>query len=220
MLHRRFFRRIHLPPAFRRFPHLRFHVLLSLMLLFLIPALIFANNRISGAIEVLAEEKARAEVITRINRCIDAVSPEEFLNLSYDSEKRITAISVNSNALMRYKVAVLSALQSDLDQSKKIRISVPFGSLTGIPLAAGKGPNISVLLVPSGSVSAELESSFSDAGLNQTCHRILLHVSVDVTVLLPNGSEKYTVSSTECVSETVIVGEVPKVTGYRYPISD
>ena len=60
-----------------------------------------------------------------------------------------------------------------------------------------------------GTVSAEFDSQFSSAGLNQTIHRIWLRIEVPLRVVLPGGQIETMVSSDYCVAETVIVGQVP-----------
>ena len=58
--------------------------------------------------------------------------------------------------------------------------------------------------------SADFTSSFSEAGINQTLHQILMEVSMDVTILVAGGTKKATISQTVVVAETVIVGIVPE----------
>ena len=60
-----------------------------------------------------------------------------------------------------------------------------------------------------GSCTATFSNDFSDAGINQTTHRILLNVDVSVSILLPGFRTGTKVSNTFSVAETVIVGAVP-----------
>ena len=60
-----------------------------------------------------------------------------------------------------------------------------------------------------GTISAEFESDFTAAGVNQTLHRIWLELSVPLTVMLPGGEVQAELNSRLCVAETVIVGNVP-----------
>ena len=52
-------------------------------------------------------------------------------------------------------------------------------------------------------------SSFSEAGVNQTLHRIELELTVPMTLLLPGGPVETESVTRLCVAETVIVGRVP-----------
>ena len=56
---------------------------------------------------------------------------------------------------------------------------------------------------------AVFASDFSQAGINQTLHRLNMQVSIDVAVLVLGQASSFTVTSEVVVAETVIVGEVP-----------
>lgn len=55
---------------------------------------------------------------------------------------------------------------------------------------------------------------FSDAGINQTHHKIMLTVALDLVVLLPSGTVTEHVDTDVCVAETVLLGRVPE--SYTY----
>lgn len=59
------------------------------------------------------------------------------------------------------------------------------------------------------SSDAEFHNAFSEAGINQTSHRIEMEVTITMLILTPVGTEDVTASSTVVVAETVIVGTVP-----------
>ena len=65
-----------------------------------------------------------------------------------------------------------------------------------------------------GSSSARFENAFSSAGINQTNHRIILHIDVSVSILLPGFAAATRVSNAVTVAETVIVGSVPQTYTY------
>ena len=60
-----------------------------------------------------------------------------------------------------------------------------------------------------GNVETELVSKFSQAGINQTLHRIYLNVSCKVTILTPFDSIEEIITNQVLVAEAVIVGDVP-----------
>ena len=84
------------------------------------------------------------------------------------------------------------------------------GSLLPFEPTWARGPELHLRALALGTASAEFESEFTSAGINQTRHRLWLVLSVPVTVLLPGGGEELTVDSRLCVAETVIVGQVPQ----------
>ena len=62
-------------------------------------------------------------------------------------------------------------------------------------------------------------SDFSQAGINQTLHKLTMEVSVDVAILVLGQTSSFTLTSEVVVAETVIVGQVPDTylqTGGKY----
>lgn len=60
-----------------------------------------------------------------------------------------------------------------------------------------------------GNVETELISNFSQAGINQTLHRIYLNVSCNVCILTPFDTIEENITSQVLLTEAVIVGDVP-----------
>ena len=78
-----------------------------------------------------------------------------------------------------------------------------------VELPVARGPALRARALTVGTLSAEFESEFSSAGVNQTIHKIWLEVSVPMSVLLPGGGVEVTVQTRLAAAETVIVGQVP-----------
>ena len=60
-----------------------------------------------------------------------------------------------------------------------------------------------------GNVETDLISQFSQAGINQTLHRIYLNVSCKVTILTPFDSIEQEITNQVLIAEAVILGDVP-----------
>ncbi len=60
-----------------------------------------------------------------------------------------------------------------------------------------------------GNVETDLVSQFSEAGINQTLHRIYLKVSTEVTILTPFDTIQQQITNQVLIAEAVILGEVP-----------
>ena len=54
-------------------------------------------------------------------------------------------------------------------------------------------------------------SSFEEAGVNQTCHRLTLTLQTEVAVLIPGEKLEISVEASVPLAETVLVGSVPAV---------
>lgn len=130
----------------------------------------------------------------------------------------ITALHSNMAEFNRLQSAVTQDVLTRLDQVADTDLVIPLGTLTGSALLVGRGPSITVKMQSVGSCSAHFENKFSQAGINQTTHRILLCVDVSMSILLPGFRTDTEVNSAFSVAETVIVGAVPDT--YTYFDSD
>lgn len=137
------------------------------------------------------------------------VDYDRLISFEKDNEGHITAVKSNMAEFNRLQSAIIEEVLGKLSEVSTRELSIPFGTLTGTPLLAGRGPLIRVRMQSVGSSSAHFENAFTSAGINQTKHQIYLVVDVYVSILLPGFSTMTKVSSTYAVAETVIVGSVP-----------
>ena len=123
-----------------------------------------------------------------------------------DDVVMLTANSVMVNGLAR-NTSLLT--QSKINSLFQNAISIPIGSLSGIPLLNEVGPNVNIDVSPIGSVVCTFVSEFSTAGINQTLHRIYLNVESKVDLIIPTMHREIEISTPILVCETIIVGQVP-----------
>ena len=142
------------------------------------------------------------------------VDYDSLISFEKDNEGHITAVKSNMAEFNRLQSAIIADILEKLSEVTTRELSIPFGTLTGTPLLAGRGPLISVRMQSVGSSSAHFENAFTSAGINQTKHQIYRVVDVYVSILLPGFSTMTKVSNTYAVAETVIVGLVPE--NYTY----
>lgn len=114
----------------------------------------------------------------------------------------------------RLQSAITQDILKRLGEMSDTDLTIPAGTLTGSAFLAGRGPGLSVRMQSTGSCSAKFLNDFSQAGINQTTHRIILCVDVSMSILLPGFRTETAVSNSFSVAETVIVGEVPDTYTY------
>lgn len=142
----------------------------------------------------------------------------DLIRLEKDDGGKITALTSNMIQFNQLQIDVSENVMKKVGSVSSSELSIPVGSLTGVALLAGRGPDVHIKVLSVGSPAAEFENRFTDAGINQTKHQILLNVDVNVQMLMPGYTRTITVSSTLSVAETVIVGSVPET--YTYFHSD
>ena len=190
-----------------------------LFILFLAAGFFLLKTIMVTRIDPLVSELARAKVadlasdlITQaINDQISSgnVQYQALVTLERDYSGNITALTANMQEMNRLKTQLLSTLDASAQSLAREKISVPLGNITGIQLLSGRGPDIPIKIIAISSSDAVFRGEFEDAGINQTIHRIMMDVSLELVILLPNGTESERVTTDVCVAETVLLGDVP-----------
>lgn len=194
-----------------------------LLMLLVIGAAVLLRTRINPLTKELAQAKISDAASNVINRAVNQqiqqgdIRYEDMVELQRDNSGAITALTTNMQEMNRLKTQLLEILDDDIYSIEDDEISIPVGNLTGIQLLSGRGPSIPVKIVAVSSSDATFQGEFTDAGINQTIHRIMMEVSLDLIVLLPSGTVTDRVSSQVCVAETVLLGPVPETYAYLDP---
>lgn len=140
----------------------------------------------------------------------DRADYQELVQLERDSENRVTAVKTDSISMNRIKTEVVNAVYEQINTLEQAKLEIPAGTIFAPSWCSGMGPKVPIGMAGLGKASAEFISAFSQAGINQTRHNIILEVRADVDVLTPLGHETTTVTSQFVVTDTVIVGTVPE----------
>lgn len=194
------------------------------VVLALVVLLIVAASHLKPILTSLATVRVSNTVTRIVNAAVNEtvyagnVDYDSLMALEKDNEGRIVAVKSNMAEFNRLQSAILAEVLERMSEVDTRELSIPVGTLTGSPLLAGRGPAIKVKMQSVGTPSARFENAFTDAGINQTRHRIMLVVDVSVGILLPGFSTGTRVSNSFAVAETVIVGVVPE--SYTYFHSD
>ena len=166
------------------------------------------------------EDLARTSVMnTTSDLTNDAIARQiEIGDIAYDRivffekdlDGRITALKTNMSEVNRLKTEILDIINDKILALDTSDIGIPLGSLFIPELLSGKGPAIPVHILSIRNSDANFVSEFSQAGINQTLHRLNMEVSIDVAVLVLGETSSFTMTSQVVVAETVIVGDVPQ----------
>ena len=154
-----------------------------------------------------------------VSRVINDAVLAELENEDADYSKLVTlttnadgeVISLESNVMNinKLKTRIAQRLEREIERLSEIDIQIPIGTLLGIQLLHGKGFSVGMTVQPMGFATASIISEFSEAGINQTLHRIVIEIKADVDAIIPGFSTRVPVKTTIVAAETVIVGRVP-----------
>lgn len=177
----------------------------------------FLDLRFRPIIKSIMVDKARAVAVKAID---DAVSNElgkqnieysDIVKIERSEEGKLIGITTNIQKINCLKSSLSNAIANELDKDEIKKIRIPLGTILGTELFSGSGPMINIKIFITGNIVANFESELSEAGINQTKHRIILNVEVNISAIMPGYPVETKVRTNVTIAETVIVGEVPKV---------
>ena len=201
--------------------------LYRLAALLLVCVVLFASLRgkYRGVVEELAQTQVKNTTSDLTNDAIarqiaeGTIAYDRIVFFEKDLDGRITALKTNMSEVNRLKTDILNIINDEILALDTSDIGIPLGSLFLPELLSGKGPAIPVHILSIRNSDANFVSHFSQAGINQTLHRLNMEVSIDVSVLVLGQTASFTMYSEVVVAETVIVGDVPNTylqTGGNY----
>lgn len=126
-----------------------------------------------------------------------------------DEKGKIQMIKMNIILVNQITSDVAIKIQQAINSYDKSDFHIRLGTFTGTKLLSGRGPKVEIKMSTTGNVVTDLISEFSQAGVNQTLHRIYLKVDCSITILTPFDTIEEKITNQVLLAEAVIVGEVP-----------
>lgn len=133
----------------------------------------------------------------------------KLVNLTTNADGEVISLESNVMNINKLKTRIAQRLEREIERLSEVDIQIPIGTLLGIQLLHGKGFSVGMTVQPMGFATASIISEFSEAGLNQTLHRIVIEINADVDAIIPGFSTRVPVKTSIVAAETVIVGRVP-----------
>ena len=135
----------------------------------------------------------------------------QITTIDRNEKNEISAVYTDMKKINFLKSHIASLIQNKISNFKEKTFWISLGTLSGFEILNGKGPKVPMKISISGNVFTNFNNKFSNAGINQTLHQIYVNVHTKICVTIP-GSTCTSESDDEIlVSETVIVGKVPRV---------
>ena len=176
---------------------------------------VLLDMRLRPVITVLSRTKARQLATEQINSAVEQVLAEE--DMGYGSVVAVTrapdgdvkGLSANRVTINRVKTAISDRINENLLRLETQTLPIPIGTLMGGQILSGKGPALPFHVTPLGSVQTEVYNEFETAGINQTVHRIMVSVRVEVTSVLSVYTVNTPVETNVVIAQNIVVGQVP-----------
>lgn len=188
-------------------------IILLIFLLYLI-FLYFAKT-INPIIIAYGESEIQKMLVKSSTKAVSDISSslsyDEFIKIIYDKNEDIIAIHSDIVKINQVSNSLAKTTQDELDNFLKLGINIPLGTCSGIAFLSGKGSNISFSVNPIGNAVCNFYTTFEEAGINQTSHKIFVSIETEASLILPFSLKKVKKSTNYLISESVIVGKIPNV---------
>ena len=187
-------------------------IVVLILLFFLIFFTYFVNPVVMDTVEIKSRALATRAINSSISDVVtDGVVYDDLINIVSDEFGNISMMQANSlqiNALTR---ELAKNCEKKIEDIGRVGVTIPVGTFTGIPLLVGRGPRLSIKMIPIGSVVCKFVSNFESAGINQTLHKIYVNINAQIGVVFPLNSVSFNSEQQVLISECVIIGQVPEV---------
>jgi len=160
-----------------------------------------------------SQAKIQSLSVKAVNRSIYSLVTTEtyrsLVDIRYDSSGKITSLTTDMFEMNKLGAEIAAKSQKEIDTLAAAGIGIPIGTFSGLPILTGKGPAVTIRIVPVGSIACTFASDFESAGFNQTRHRIILKVHSKVNLIMPLVTRTVQSDADILLCESIIVGEVP-----------
>ena len=147
------------------------------------------HKAVSGIInKVVLEELERADT-----------DYSSLVTLCTNDDGEVTSVQSNVKNINRLKTSVSDRVEREIADLSAVDIKIPRYLVFDVGMS----------VAPIGFANTTIVSEFTEAGINQTLHRIIIEISADVDAIIPGLKTRVCVKTSIVAAETVIVGRVP-----------
>ncbi|MBR0425063.1 MAG: sporulation protein YunB [Clostridia bacterium] len=190
--------------------------LIASMLLLLVlftGAFIYVNRSLRPVLEGLSKARVESVAAAAMNDAVLQILSREDntgdLITIHEANGAVYYLEADSSKLNTLAADCAICAQEKIASLGEQGVSIPIGTVSGIPLFTGMGPNLVMKFTPAGAVQSTFSSKFTSAGINQTLHRITLTLKATVRIILPGDAYIVSIETQAPISESILVGSVP-----------
>ncbi len=190
-------------------------IFLSVIVFIGLVIIIYFNKVINPIVVNTSESKIKSLTSHAVNSTISEIISDtdvydDLVTITTDSNGKISMIQANAIKINTLSKQISNQVLTKVENIGEQGIKIPFGTFTGMPLLANKGPDVLIKVAPVSTLDCVFKSEFIQAGINQTLHRIYLDVTTEVNLILPIFKDKVKTYTQVIICESIIVGDVPE----------
>lgn len=185
-----------------------------IILIIALTLLIVTFYSISPSMVDYSREQLKTQTMLAVNDGLFSIadlmkSYSDFVTVVKDDNGQVIMLQANAVNINLLARLVEREVAVKLNKLSELGIKIPLGNLTNIPFFSGKGPVLNIKILPNPTVRCFFKSEFTDAGINQTLHRIYIEVNVSMSLLMPTYKTQIDNALQMLVAENLIIGDVP-----------
>ena len=166
-------------------------------------------------VSVQTDEMARNIINTAIDQALldagEGLAPQDFFSLTQDPSGMVNSLIVNTMLVNQKATEMATSIGENIGPLTAGRARLPIGSLLGIDILAGIGPEIPVTFRYLGSTNVDYESEFRAVGINQVNFALWVVVNASVRVVNPLEYKDVSITRRIAIVDTVFSGTVPQL---------
>lgn len=194
----------------------------KLFIIFALVVLIFVgiDIRLRPVAKRISESQAQRRSISEVHKAAgevinsSGIDYSSIVTVSRGENNKVSSVDVDMVKVNTLKTEFVKNINEKMKSKELNTFYVPIGTLTGSRLLSGFGPKVKIKIENYNCVSAQIKSYFTDAGINQTLHRVVLYVEADAKIITMGKSSNARMNTEFLIGETLIVGEVPEAFTY------
>lgn len=156
-----------------------------------------------------ASSKGNKIINDEVFKVMQNYTYNDLITIDKDINGRISLIEANSVKINEIITKINSNIQKEFDKIPRITVYLNMGTVSGISALKNIEPKFEMELESAGNISSNIKTEFKSVGINQTHHKIFLHIDARVGILTPFSAFGKDIESDVLISEAIIVGEVP-----------
>lgn len=156
-----------------------------------------------------ASSKGNKIINDEVFKVMQNYTYNDLITIDKDINGRISLIEANSVKINEIITKINSNIQKEFDKIPRITVYLNMGTISGISALKNVEPKFEMELESAGNISSNIKTEFKSVGINQTHHKIFLHIDARVGILTPFSAFGKDIESDVLISEAIIVGEVP-----------
>lgn len=173
------------------------------------------DREVMPTVMAMAELHATSVATDAINQAVSQslkgiqATEQDMLSYDYNDQGELVSWNVNSVLINTLCADMVEKTNMELKNIGEVAFEIPLGNLTGSRIFANLGPDISVKVLPVGTVRIDYKNDIRSTGINQVNHTVWLDVEATVQVVVPLFTDQVHVRRRVVLIDKMISGKVP-----------